>query len=167
MENGGKKIAKIRLYKCGYCVNNLSHILKKSKNEKIKFPALVVLIEHKEFGNILYDTGYSKEIYSNGMVSYIYNLVNRTYVEDEDIILNKLKQNNISKIDKIILSHAHPDHIGGLKLFQNYELLATSETIELIQKPKIKNLIFKNMLPDNNVKMRELNNINYNHFLIC
>ena len=165
MENGGKKITEIRLYKCGYCINNLSHILKKNKNKKVKFPALVALIEHEKYGNILYDTGYSKDIYSNGIVSYIYNLLNKTYVEEEDIIVNKLKKDNIFKINKVILSHAHPDHIGGLNLFENYELLATRETIQIMEKPKIKNLIFKNMLPNSNIQIKEICNTNNNHFL--
>ena len=164
MENGGKKITKIKFYKCGYCVNNMAHILKKSGNKKVKFPALVVFMNHKKYGNILYDTGYSKDIYNNGLISKIYNLANKTYVDDKDVIINKLKEDNIEKIDKIILSHAHPDHIGGLKLFNGYELLATSEVLTSIEKPSIKNLVFKNMLPKSIIK-KEINDKVTNHFL--
>ena len=165
MENGGKKITKIRLYKCGYCVNNLKHIFKKSKNNKITFPALAVLIEHTEYGNILYDTGYSNAIYKNGIISYIYNLLNKTYVEDNDLIINKLKKDNIQKIDKIILSHAHPDHIGGLNLFLDYELLASQDVLNLLEKPKLKSLVFKNMLPYKGILKREITPVNTTHFL--
>ena len=148
MENGGKKIKRIKLYKCGYCVNNIKYIFKNSKSTKIKFPALVVFIEHHKYGNILFDTGYSKKIYNNGIISKIYNIFNKTYVEDEDIIKNKLKTDQINNVDKIILSHAHPDHIGGLKLFENYELIATEDTTKLLKKSKIRDLVFKNMLPN-------------------
>lgn len=165
MENGGGKITKIKLYKCGYCVNNMAHIMKKSKNEKIKFPALVVLIEHSKYGNILYDTGYSKDVYNNGFISKIYNLVNRTYVAEEDSIINKLKKDNVGKINKIILSHAHPDHIGGLKLFKNYELLATEKVLKALEKPRIKDLVFKNMLPTDDISKKEISLLNNNNFL--
>ena len=151
MENGGMKIKKIKLYKCGYCINNLAHILKKQKSETLKFPALVVLIQHEIYGNILYDTGYSFEIYKNGIVSWIYNLLNRTYVTDKDIITNKLRIDNIKQIDKIILSHTHPDHMGGLNLFSNYELIVTKSTMQLLEKSKLKDLVFKNMLPNNTI----------------
>ena len=66
MENGGKKIKKIKLYNCGFCVNHLKHVLQKEKDKKVIFPALCVYIEHKEYGNILFDTGYSDKIYKNG-----------------------------------------------------------------------------------------------------
>lgn len=148
MENGGKKIKRIKLYKCGYCVNNIKHIMKGTKSKKIKFPALVVFIEHQKYGNILFDTGYSQNIYNNGVISKIYNMLNKTYVEEKNIIKNKLQADKINNIDKIILSHTHPDHIGGLRLFENYELIATEDTIKLLNKSKIRDLVFKNMLPD-------------------
>lgn len=163
MGNGG--IKKIKLYKCGYCINNVAHILKKQKRKIIKFPALVVFIEHEKYGSILYDTGYSLEIYKNGIISWIYNLVNRTYVTDKDIITNKLKVDNVKQIDKIILSHAHPDHIGGLNLFSNYELISTRNTMQLLEKSKFKDLVFKNMLPNNTIAKKIVKPYNKEYFL--
>ena len=145
MENGGKKIKKISLFECGYCVNNIKLILKNHKKEIVKFPALSVLIEHKKYGNILFDTGYSKLIYENGIISKIYNLCNKTYFNNEDLILNKIQD---KKIDKIIISHGHPDHIGALKFFDDYELITSKEVYYDITHPKIKNLVFKNMVPN-------------------
>lgn len=164
METGGKKIKRIKLYKCGYCINNVKHIFKDSKSKKVIFPALVVLIQHKEFGNILFDTGYSKYIYSNGIISKIYNIFNKTYIKEEDTIKNKLKVDKIDNIDKIILSHAHPDHIGGLNYFSDYELIATEDTIKLFQKSKVRDLIFQNMVPKTK-KIRYVKNYKDNNFL--
>ena len=149
MGNGGMKIKRIKLYKCGYCVNNLHLILKKSEKKKLNFPALVVFIEQSTFGNILYDTGYSDAIYKNGIVSKIYNAVNKTYVKEEDFIINKLNKDSVNKIDKIILSHAHPDHIGGLRFFNDYELISTEKVFKNLEHPGLRNLVFKNMTPLN------------------
>lgn len=145
MENGGKKIIEIRLYKCGYCENNVKSIIKKSKKEILKFPALVAFIRHQKYGNILFDTGYSKSVYSNGIVSKIYNKFNKTFVDEDDYVVSKLEGNNITNIDKIIISHPHPDHISGLEFFKSYELICTREVFDEIEKHKIKNLVFKNM----------------------
>ncbi len=149
MESGGMKIKRIKLYKCGYCVNNLHSILKKSEPKTLHFPALVAYIEHSTVGNILFDTGYSNAIYTNGIVSKIYNALNKTYVKEEDFIINKLKKSSVGKIDRIILSHAHPDHIGGLRFFNDYELISTENVFNALEHPNVRNLVFKNMAPQN------------------
>ena len=153
MENGGKKIKKISLFECGYCINNMKFMLKGHKKKQIKFPALSVLIEHNKFGNILFDTGYSKLIYENGIISKIYNLCNKTYFKEEDLILNQIGDKHI---DKIIISHSHPDHIGALKYFKDYELITSMEVFNNLEKPNIKNLVFKNMVPKELKKVRIL-----------
>lgn len=47
----------------------------------------------------------------------------------------------------MILSHLHPDHLGGAALFPNAHFLVTQEVYEVYQKPKFKDLIFKEFLP--------------------
>lgn len=147
MEAGGAPIKKVKLYQCGYCVNHMTYILKHEKNRRLMFPAMVVFIRHEQYGNILFDTGYSRRIYHYGMVSRLYNLLNPTYVEREDTIRFRLRQENITSIDKIILSHAHPDHIGGLRDFRDYELIATKEVWKSMEHPHITELVFRNQIP--------------------
>lgn len=156
METGGgrsmEKIEWIRLYQCGYCENQMSHIFKQDLTlGKRKFPALVVLIKHKEFGHILFDTGYSKLIYQNGLFSKLYNWINPAFCNKEDTLVYKLNKDNIhpGSIKKIILSHAHPDHMGGLNSFYDYELIATLPVLQVMKSRKIRNLVFTNMIPSN------------------
>lgn len=156
MENGGKKITRVKIYNCGYCVNNLKYVFKNYKKEVRNFPAQVVLIQHSKLGNILYDTGYSTLVYKNHIISKIYNIFNRTFVKDEDTIIAKLKADNIYEddISKVILSHAHPDHIGALKLLPSYELISTSEVFNTIYKSRLTDLVFKNMLPTDEISRK-------------
>jgi len=167
MVSGGKIINKVHLYTCGYCINNLSHVFKGHKKEKRKFPALVVLIEHNKYGNILYDTGYSNLVYKNKLLSTIYNIANPTYCKDEDTIIEKLKKDNIDieSINKIILSHAHPDHIGGLKYISKYELISTKYVMDTLYNARLKDLVFKNMVPNHDIKKTIVNSNIENHFL--
>ena len=89
MEHGGKNITEIKFYECGYCVNQLSHVFRRHHKEKRNFPALVVLIKHREYGNMLFDTGYSELIYQNGFPSFLYNAINNSpqrMVVDEQVL---------------------------------------------------------------------------------
>ena len=81
------KVNSIKHYNCGYCVNHMKYIVKKPSVKKRNFYAGVFLIKHKKYGNILYDTGYSKEIYNCGLVGKIYNLLNPTFIKECETIV--------------------------------------------------------------------------------
>ncbi|MGM9680856.1 MAG: MBL fold metallo-hydrolase [Eubacteriales bacterium] len=165
MENGGTKIKRVKLYHCGFCVNNLAYVFRHQKKETVSFPALAVLIVHEKQGNILYDTGYSRAIYENGLVSKLYNLLNRTYVRDQDQINRRLLSDGVRRIDRIILSHPHPDHIGALNCFDRYELISTKETLQSLKDAKLRSLVFRNMIPKGNIRERAVERMSRPCFL--
>lgn len=152
MANGGRRINSVTLYSCGTCRNNAASVFRGEKKREIVFPALVCRIEHAEYGNILFDTGYSDRIFKNGFVSKIYNRLNPASVREEDTIRYKMKAEGC-KIGYIILSHAHPDHIGCLKDFEDYKLLATRDCLKSFEKAGIRDLVFKNQVPDRSEKV--------------
>lgn len=156
MDNGGKSIKRVKLYACGCCKNDLGIVFRGHPTDKRTFPALVVLIEHNTVGNILYDTGYSELVYKNGLVSKIYNTLNKTFISENEIIDNRLRGDGIDpdSIDHIILSHAHPDHIGALKRFSGYELISTKEVFEKLDSGKKLSLTFTNMIPEDEYRRK-------------
>ena len=144
-----KKVNQITYYKCGYCVNKLKYIIKKPKEKKKNFYAGVFLIKHSDYGYILFDTGYSEQIYKCGIVAKLYNIFNPTYIKENEKITEQLKVEGI-KIDEIkyvILSHLHPDHIGCVKEFTNSKFIVSEECMKEYKKGKVKSLIFKKMIP--------------------
>jgi len=145
------KVNSVKHYNCGYCVNRMKHIIKKPSVKKRKFYAGVFLVKHKKYGNILYDTGYSKEIYDCGLVGKIYNLLNPTFVKESDTIDSQLKKEKINPDDikYIILSHLHPDHIGCVKKFKNARIIISRDCFNDYKKGKIRSLIFKKLLGNN------------------
>lgn len=148
------KISQIQLLACGSCENDLGIVFRGRKKEKRTFPAMVGVIHHRKYGVILYDTGYSERIKKCGIKSFLYQLVNKATVCREEIISNQLLKQGIKDEDVkyIILSHAHPDHIGALRHFHHYSLLSTKDVFCSMKNGKLRDLVFGGMLPVHPVK---------------
>ena len=143
------KVEEVKIYHCGSCTNNLRIMFRGMAWEKRDFPARAALIRHRDLGNILYDTGYSEEIFRGGLGLWLYCLFNPVRLDREETISERLKKDGIppESIKTILLSHAHPDHVGGLSRFSGYELVALRETLDALKKPRIRNLMFQNLVP--------------------
>ena len=142
-------IKKIYMAQCGYCVNNIKHVFKNQKSKKMSFPANCFVFEHEQLGFIVYDTGYTHRIYEGGFPNKAYTSLNPTFVQKQDSLAYKLKSTNIrpEDINYVILSHMHPDHIGGLKDFPSAKIVVSNAVYETYKKGALKDLIFKNFIP--------------------
>lgn len=163
------KVEEVKIYCCGSCTNNLSVMFRGMKWEKREFPARAALIRHRELGNILYDTGYSEEIFRGGPGLWLYRLLNPVRLAKEEGICERLKKDGIppETVKTILLSHAHPDHIGGLSRFSGCELVAFGETLDALERPRVRNLVFRSLLPPKGCiqSQRRPGNLLKNHFL--
>lgn len=142
-------------YKCGYCINNEALVLKGAQSQKKVFWANAFLIRHSDYGYVLFDTGYSSDMIKcklgDSIVQKVYLKINPTYVTPTMEIGKQLKADsiNIDEIKYIVLSHLHPDHIGGLKYFKEAEkIIISRETYNEYKRNSVKNLIFKSLIPD-------------------
>lgn len=140
----------VRYYACGYCTHNIKGLFKGFPSEHRPFQAGVFLIKHKEKGYILYDTGYSTDLYKKGIKKSFYRKLTPLFVEQSDELANQLKQDGIDplEIQWVILSHFHPDHIGGARAFSSATFLVTKEAYATYRSPKINDLVFNDLLPD-------------------
>lgn len=143
------KVKEVTIYRCGSCTNNIGIMFRGMGWEKREFPARAALICHEEFGNILFDTGYSEGIFRGGPGLWLYRLLNPVHLKKEESISERLKRDGIplESVKTILLSHAHPDHVGGLSQFSGYELVALEETLDALRRPRVRNLMFSNLVP--------------------
>ncbi len=116
------KETKLHLFDTGYCLN-LEKMVARSKPLKVKrFYALVGLIEHPQLGPILFDTGYSSHVVQlyRSFPYLIYSLITPIRFENDLSAAQQIKKLGYQATDikHIILSHFHPDHVGGLKDFK-------------------------------------------------
>ena len=142
-------VKRVKYFSCGYCTNNLGRVFKGMYGVKRKFPAGAFLIEHTKHGLILFDTGYSANICKSGFIGRAYNLFNPTSVEEKDELKSQLCKIGIKSEDikMIILSHLHPDHIGGLKDFSDAEFIVSNEAISTYKNSKIRDLVMRCFFP--------------------
>ncbi len=163
------KVEEVKIYPCGSCTNRLGIMFRGMRWEKREFPARAALIRHRELGDILYDTGYSEEIFRGGPGLWLYRLLNPVRLGKEEGICERLKKDGIppENVKTILLSHAHPDHIGGLSRFPGCRLVAFGETLEALERPRVRNLVFRNLLPPKGCieKRNTPGNPLENHFL--
>ena len=141
-------IESIDYFPAGYCTGHLSSMFSGVRNRKLTFPAGVFLIKHKHEGYILYDTGYHYDIKTKLRYS-LYRLVTPVKMKREDQIISLLREKGIraSDIRYVILSHLHPDHIGGAKFFPFATFILTKQVHDTYKNRGIKDLIFKGFLP--------------------
>ena len=161
------KVEEVKIYPCGSCTNRLGIMFRGMRWEKREFPARAALIRHRELGHILYDTGYSEEIFRGGPGLWLYRLLNPVRLGKEEGICERLKKDGIppETVKTILLSHAHPDHIGGLSRFPGCRLVAFGETLKALE--RVRNLVFRNLLPPKGCieKRNTPGNPLENHFL--
>ena len=141
-------IESIDYFPAGYCTSHMNLMFKHQPRQKLTFPAGVFLIKHRKYGYILYDTGYHYDIKTKFKYS-LYRLGTPVQMKYEDQIDQLLKHRGIDldQIRYVILSHLHPDHIGGAKFFNQATFIVTRETYDTYKHHYIKDLIFKEFLP--------------------
>lgn len=143
-------ISSVHYYNCGYCKNQLAFVYKKYSPEIRKFPSGVFLIKHPTKGYVLFDTGYSMSLNNCGVRGKLYKLSNPTYIRKEDEISYQLTADGISldKINFVVLSHLHPDHIGGIKFFPKAKIVISHGSYSTYKHASLNDLIFKELLPE-------------------
>ncbi len=83
----------------------------------VRFPALVALIRHPTAGAILFDAGYGTGLVgAKGLAPFLYRRLMPVLLPDEECVHSQLAARGVrpGELSLVLLSHVHPDHIGGL-----------------------------------------------------
>lgn len=145
----------LRCFSTGYATGNHRIVERTAPTEHIRFHALVGLIEHPVYGLTLFDTGYSKHLkHLRGAASYIFNHLLPTHTCDSLSIASQLRALSIepNDVQRIVISHFHPDHIAGLRDFPQAEFIASQSAWQAIRNRKgvlaLRSAFLPGLLPD-------------------
>lgn len=138
---------KLKLFETGYCLNFEKFVAANKQMKVARFYAMVGLIEHLTLGPILFDTGYSPHLMRLcKKPPYIfYRFITPIHFDGHLSAANQVQRFGYKpeQIKHIIISHFHPDHIGGLKDFTEAKFHCSKEAYS-----KIKNLSFLQALKE-------------------
>jgi len=129
---------KFDLLKVGHCRHLECAALRGGSRRAIDFPALVGLIEHPRHGLMLYDTGYSRHLWTatRRFPECLYRVITPITLPPGEELLAQLESRRIaaSDIDTIFISHFHADHVAGLRDFPRARFMATRAERTLCEK---------------------------------
>lgn len=99
---------------------------------------------------ILFDTGYTTDRWETGWHGAAYRRILPPLVEPEDDVALRLREDGIdpATITHVVLSHLHPDHIGGVRRFPQARFVLTEDQRASLAAPRLRETILPGLLPD-------------------
>ena len=139
----------------GWC-EQLEHIAcRGGKFRRIRFASMFALIQHPQFGPILFDTGYTKRFFSETQCfpEKLYRLITPVQLREVGDIATQLRARGVApdEVRHILISHFHADHIGGLMDFPNATFHCTRAAFDSVKRLRgwraVKHAFLPGLLP--------------------
>ncbi len=110
-----------RIYEAGHCTHPECATRRGAALASIRYPALAFLLQHRQQGNLLFDTGYSEHFLdaTRHLPERLYRAVTPVHLTQEQPLRMQLGRDGVATaaIGRVVISHLHGDHVGGLRDF--------------------------------------------------
>jgi glyoxylase-like metal-dependent hydrolase (beta-lactamase superfamily II) len=117
----------------GYCTVREDHVIRGAERRPLKTHALAVLLEHPRAGRIVFDTGYAPRVLEafKHFPFQMYAALTPVVTRSDWTLVAQLARLGLGpeNISRVIVSHFHADHIGGLRDFPNSRLIASGQAL--------------------------------------
>jgi nucleoside-diphosphate-sugar epimerase/glyoxylase-like metal-dependent hydrolase (beta-lactamase superfamily II) len=159
---------RLKYFACGHTHHTPSQMFSGGAKERRTFPSGVFLYEHPGGQRVLFDTGYAphpgrgaravgsggargeRTLSLAGFKGWAYAKLLPPVVTREQVIDQQLRAVGIApeSISHVVLSHGHPDHIGGVQFFPHATFVVSAGLARKLRASRVKDGVFSELLPD-------------------
>lgn len=139
----------LRYYACGHTTHQMKQLIHGSPRERRVFPAGAFLYCHPDGRKVLFDTGYGPATWRAGVAGFLYTLLLPPRIRPGQSIADQLVADGIplGSVDFVVLSHLHPDHLGGVQYFPQATFVLSATMLETLAKAKLTEGYLPRLLP--------------------
>lgn len=139
----------LRRYSCGSTRFRLSRIFKGAPGEERVFPAGVYLYRHASGERVLFDAGYAPSMRGTGLAGAVYQRLLPPNVPPDATIDRRLAADGLAPDDirRVVISHAHPDHVGGARYFPRARFVISRGQADVLLRGAPRKGVFAGLLP--------------------
>ena len=133
----------LRYHRCGETRHDVGALLRGAPRERRVFPAGVFRYDDGE-RRVLVDTGYPPRPWGTGASGWAYRRLLPPRVGKGETIGEQLDP---ATVTHVVLTHLHPDHIGGVRFFPNAVFVLSAGLVETLRGPRLKEAVLRGLLP--------------------
>ncbi|MWV47989.1 MBL fold metallo-hydrolase [Rathayibacter sp. VKM Ac-2803] len=144
-----ERAGSLLVFACGDTTFPLSQVFRGDRLPSRTFPSNVFLYTHPSGRRVLFDTGYPPTLRGAGPIGALYRRILPPRITAGETIDAQLRREGLTPgdIDLVVLSHLHPDHIGGLRYFPDATLVLSAGQQRRMRRHGITDGIFDALLP--------------------
>lgn len=142
--------ARLRHYACGSTGHDLDRMFRGAPAQHRRFPSGAFLYDAAPDRRVLFDTGYATGKWGTGVRGAVYRRLLPPRVADEDDIAERLRSDGVdpATVTHVVLSHLHPDHIGGVRRFRSARFVLAAPLLRTLAAARLRDGVLPALLPD-------------------
>lgn len=134
----------LRYFACGETTHDTAQLLRGAAKERRVFPSGVFLWEDGD-RRVLYDTGYAPEPWRTGLVGWAYRRLLPPRIAPGSTIAERIDP---ATVTHVVLSHLHPDHIGGVSAFPDATFVLHPGLQWTLAASRLRDGVLRGLLPE-------------------
>lgn len=133
----------LHAHTCGHTHHDLSRLVAGHPRERRRFPATVFCYRAGD-RVVLFDTGYAPRPWRTGLTGSLYQRLLPPHLPPGQDVAEQVDP---ASVTHVVLSHLHPDHVGGLRHFPHATLVLHRGQLATLAAPRLRDGLLRGLLP--------------------